>query len=112
MQVEKPEDKPLTVETETRAYELVIREKGIDSRKFTTAGFPGRILYVLSQCDERAATRDQIIAAAAEKGWRLDKVNTARQIGVLEKDGLIIRNEEIPIVFRLPDGVKIKVEGS
>lgn len=110
VQVEKPEDKPLTVETETRAYELVIREKGIDSRKFTTAGFPGRILYVLSQCDERAATRDQIIAAAAEKGWRLDKVNTARQIGVLEKDGLIIRNEEIPIVFRLPKGVTVKVE--
>lgn len=108
---EKPGERPFTVETETRAYELVIREKGTEYRKFTTAGFPGRILYILSQSDERSATRDQIILAAAEKGWRLDKVNTARQIGVLEKDGLIIRNEDMPIVFRLPLGVNVKVEG-
>ena len=106
----KPEPRPYTVETRTRAYELVIREKEADTRKFTTSTFPGRILYVLASAEERTATRDQIISAAAEKGWKLDPVNTSRQTGVLEKDGLVIRKEGAPVIFRLPEGVIVHIE--
>ena len=66
---------------------------------------------MLSEADLNAATRDQIITAAAEKGWKMDAVNTSRQIGVLIKDGLIIRIDGSPVVFRLPDGVIVTVEG-
>ena len=60
--------------------------------------------------EERTATRDQIISAAAEKGWKLDPVNTSRQTGVLEKDGLVIRKEGAPVIFRLPEGVIVHIE--
>lgn len=84
-------------------------EKASETRKFSTSTFPGRILYVLSR-EMIIATREQIISAAAENGWRMDAVNTSRQIGILEKDGLVVRIEGRPMVFRLPDGVKVTVE--
>lgn len=104
-----PQETTRSIEFTTKRYELVVREEGVDLKEFTTADYYGKIMFVLSASPDHSGTREQIMARAADHGWHLVPVQTSAKLGVLVRDGYVIRIEgKGSPVFRIPENATVR----